>query len=95
MPILVAGRTYYQPQLEGLSEGEHIATLLPEPTNEYDANAIMVLVDDVKIGYVPRKIAAYAHQQVPPDGLQVPCVIHAPTEDRHVWLAYLHCEFYQ
>lgn len=95
MPTLVAGRTHYQPQLAELGEGEHTATLLTEPDNEYDANAIMVLINDVKIGYVPRKIAAYANKQVPPDGLHVPCTVHAPTEDRHVWIAYLHCEFYR
>ena len=31
------------------------AMLVPEPDNEYDANAIAVYVNDVKIGYIARK----------------------------------------
>ena len=31
------------------------AQLVPEPENEFDANAIAVYVDDMKIGYIPKK----------------------------------------
>lgn len=32
-----------------------VVSLIPEPTNEYDKNAIMVCLNDYQIGYVPRR----------------------------------------
>ena len=39
--------------------GEHVGTLDPEPTNEYDPNAIKVLAEDCHhVGYVPKNITS-------------------------------------
>lgn len=38
--------------------GEHRLTLVPEPTNPYDPNAVQIHHDGVMIGYVPRDLAA-------------------------------------
>lgn len=37
---------------------QHIATLVPEPTNAYDRNAIKVLIAGEHVGYIPRDLAA-------------------------------------
>lgn len=34
--------------------------LIPEPENEYDPNAIKVLVNGIKIGYVPKDLTTFA-----------------------------------
>lgn len=62
--VAIAG-TYYQKtntraaflalggKREGRGEVAGWATLLPEPTNPYDENAVLVLVEGKKIGYIP------------------------------------------
>lgn len=53
--LYVTGERYYQKPLTELGPGRHEATLLREPANEYDANAIMVRTKrGDKIGYVPK-----------------------------------------
>jgi hypothetical protein len=37
-------------------------SLVPEPDNEYDQNAIMVLVDDEHVGYVARDYTSVVHR---------------------------------
>lgn len=37
------------------------ATLLPEPDNVYDSNAVAVLVDGEHVGYLPREVAKSYH----------------------------------
>lgn len=34
------------------------AILMPEPDNEYDSNAVAVLVDGLNVGHLPREVAA-------------------------------------
>jgi hypothetical protein len=34
--------------------------LIPEPENKYDPNAIKVLVNGIKIGYVPKELTSFA-----------------------------------
>lgn len=57
------GIDYIEFQIAGITHGEHIgehlgefvATLVPEPTNPYDANAIKIMTDNGhRVGYVPR-----------------------------------------
>ena len=62
----VVGEASYQNalwRLCGSSLGERvrhdvIAVLVPEPANEYDPNAIAVVVDGFLVGYLPRQTAA-------------------------------------
>ena len=58
----VAGESYHSKEIGrlfrswGLTEGGvtmRVATLVPEPTNRYDKNAVKVLVDGSLVGYVP------------------------------------------
>ena len=49
----IAGITYGEHIDEHL--GESVATLVPDPTNPYDANAIKIMTDNGhRVGYVPR-----------------------------------------
>lgn len=57
------GIDYIEFQIAGITHGEHIndhlgefvATLVPDPTNPYDANAIKIMTDNGhRVGYVPR-----------------------------------------
>lgn len=60
--IKIAGPTFAQEALSELYplEWEHINILLErEPENEYDTNAIKVLANGKKIGYIPRLIAEH------------------------------------
>lgn len=61
------GIDYIEFQIAGITHGEHIdkhlgefvATLVPDPTNPYDANAIKIMTDNGhRVGYVPRHTTA-------------------------------------
>ena len=63
----VSGESHYMDALEaigGASEGGHdreravIAGLVPEPDNQYDPNAIMVVIEGQKVGYIPKDDAS-------------------------------------
>jgi hypothetical protein len=58
---------YVEFNIAGITHGEHIdehlgefvATLVPDPTNPYDANAIKIMTDNGhRVGYVPRDTTA-------------------------------------
>lgn len=55
----VAGFKFHEGMLklskDELAEGD-LVTLVPDPTNPYDENAIKVLYDDAMIGFVPKAI---------------------------------------
>lgn len=64
--VEVAGESYHRKEIArlfmswGLREGGvtmRIATLVPEPTNRYDKNAVRVMVDGALVGYVPAEEA--------------------------------------
>lgn len=38
--------------------------LMAEPENEYDKNAIQVLIDDVVVGYVPKTLTGEIHKEL-------------------------------
>lgn len=38
--------------------------LMAEPENEYDKNAIQVLIDDVVVGYVPKTLTEEIHEEL-------------------------------
>lgn len=61
----LSGESHYQEALRtaqlsqpGVHEPVFIATLVPEPTNTHDTNAVAVMIEPFgKVGYVPRHIA--------------------------------------
>ncbi len=64
----VAGESFYQPALWTVAKESGpvderrqraTAELHPEPTNEYDPNAIAVHVEGLKVGYLPREDAVW------------------------------------
>lgn len=63
--VEVVGEAYYQVALERVAGGrspdsadlEVTATLLPEPDNPYDPNAIAVRIDGATVGYMSREDA--------------------------------------
>lgn len=72
-------KVIYQQNVAGMKYGDHTKavnlqagsslTLIPEPNNPYDPNAILVYHNSTKIGYVPRedtwKLLPYLHNQTP------------------------------
>jgi hypothetical protein len=57
----VVGESFHQSNLERTvrKHGRSVeAILMPEPHNEYDANAVAILVDDLIVGHLPREVAA-------------------------------------
>jgi len=61
------GIDYIEFQIAGITHseciddhlGEFVATLVPDPTNPYDANAIKIMTDNChRVGYVPRDMTA-------------------------------------
>jgi hypothetical protein len=61
------GIDYIEFQIAGITHGEHIddyigefvATLVPDPTNPYDANAIKIMTDNGhRVGFVPSDMTA-------------------------------------
>jgi hypothetical protein len=63
--INVVGESHYQPAIRAASGWkpdqdtlvECMAELVPEPTNQYDENAIMVKIDGRQVGYLSRQDA--------------------------------------
>jgi hypothetical protein len=63
--VEVVGESHYQPALERAAggrqrEGVHvpvIATLMPEPRNKFDKNAIAIQLDGQTVGYLARTMA--------------------------------------
>jgi len=54
------------------------ATLKLEPTNDFDPTAVMVLVDDLHVGYIPKSISAEMTDYIKTKGgntMQVPARI--------------------
>lgn len=62
----IVGESHYQAELTRLAgpktddgvEVECDAVLMPEPSNPYDANAVAVLIEGEKVGYLSRADAA-------------------------------------
>lgn len=71
-PLEVRGESYRQDALArvvgGKTQDGHatpvVAVLRPEPTNPYDTNAIAVLINGTKVGYVNKDDAAQLHRSV-------------------------------
>lgn len=68
--LWVTGRQYYQEQFAQLTpDRTQSARFVREPDNQYDANAVMVIVADKKIGYLPRDKAARLAAIIDPKGV--------------------------
>jgi hypothetical protein len=60
-----------------------IATLEPEPTNEFDPTAVIVVVEGVQVGYIPKFDSAAVTQMIEKSGkkeMQVPVRIGFDTD---------------
>jgi len=91
--IWVTGRQFYQEALGELRcEVEHDALLVREPTNPYDSNAVVVMVGQHKIGYLPREKAEKLAAILDPKGvtqLTAKVQLFAPTYNRKQFAAQL------
>lgn len=73
----VVGESHYQETLERIAGGRQVygarkrcvATLVPEPSNKYDANAVRVDVKGKVVGYLPREKAAEYSKRIAEIGL--------------------------
>lgn len=72
--VEVVGESHYQPAIrkacgwKGPGQDtlfECLAELVPEPTNPYDQNAIMVKIDGRQVGYLSRRDAAELGDAIP------------------------------
>ena len=63
----VAGLSHYWENYRGVvdPEGDLTVSLVPEPDNEYDPNAIRVLLNGVHVGYVPKDKTAEVKSILP------------------------------
>jgi hypothetical protein len=60
--VNVVGESHYQPAIRRACDWQRgtdtrfecMAELVPEPTNEYDPNAVMVKIDGERVGYLSR-----------------------------------------
>lgn len=57
--VEVVGESFYAAALRGLAEGkrERWASLVPDPNNPYDPNAVKVLIDGIQVGHLDRETA--------------------------------------
>ena len=70
--LFVVGESNYQGALRNLAGGhtkegvklEKLALLVPEPTNAFDSNAVFVMIDDKKVGYLSRDDAVDFHSSM-------------------------------
>lgn len=95
---VIVGEERHQPLLRKLArcQGRCLrpvdVTLQPEPTNSYDANAIIAMVDHHPIGYLRAVVAAQiAEARAPVRAWTVPGVMRGGWDDDarigvHVWL---------
>ena len=54
--------------INALEEGD-LLTLVPEPTNKFDPNAVAIVAGDVMCGYVPKKFSAEISALIEVDGV--------------------------
>ena len=81
--VNAVGESFYQKELSRISGGKSqeghqlpvIATLVPEPRNQHDTNAVGVIVNGLKVGHLDRKKAA---------ALQKPIMAAAATAGKPV-----------
>jgi hypothetical protein len=89
--VMIAGQGYQFDVVQRLGgNGDlpkyFVALLKREPTNPHDPNAILVLVDGKKIGYVPRERAARWADGIDRVGGEITCRLQAfrrPTRSRY------------
>lgn len=78
----VAGESYRQSALSSLIslDGPLVATLIPEPTNPHDKNAIRVVVNGQHVGYLKREAARQFGQAIAAADTPVQCraTLHPP-----------------
>lgn len=63
LTIRIKGISHYQEAASHCRIGDSV-TLVPEPTNPYDSNAVRVDCHQRKLGYVPRELASDIHEHV-------------------------------
>lgn len=71
-----------------LEEGMEL-TLIPEPSNKFDKNAVMIKYNDIMLGYVPAAKLGYAKDvsEALKSGLELKATITTLTPDFEPWNA--------
>lgn len=81
----IVGTSGKEVRLEGLT-----ATLVHEPDNQHDSNAVAIKINGMVVGYLPRA-AAKKHIATIKDTITCPAIIIGGGKDRPnygVWLSY-------
>jgi superfamily I DNA/RNA helicase len=81
--VTVAGTSYCQQALEKVASlvarnddgWPCIVRLTCEPDNQFDPNAVLVLIDGVKVGYMPKEFASILHSALGAEWFDVPGII--------------------
>lgn len=96
-PMEVVGELNYQDALVAICgahsryghEGEYSATLLREPSNAFDSNAVVVLIQHRKVGYLSREQAERVAAQMDEAGLKT---VYCAARVRGGWRTNQHDE---
>lgn len=58
----IAGEEYHQGILSRLRRVESVCEIVREPENDHDKRAIVVKVDGLEVGYIPKNCLDYMHK---------------------------------
>ena len=62
------------------------AQVVPDPENEYDPNAVKVLIDGVHVGFVPKGATGYWRNRIAEGVHTVPCLVREGGESYRIKL---------
>ena len=82
----IVGESHYQDALFRISRSGTTceATLVPEPANPFDPNAVAVYIEGMVVGYIPRSHARKYHRRLAtlPKPLRCPAKVIGGTPDK-------------
>lgn len=70
--------------IKEVKDGE-ILDLVPEPTNNYDHNAVKIMRKGVMLGYVPGKLSLHVSRDIQNYGHALECVVMQVAPDLKPW----------
>jgi len=81
--VSVAGTSYCQKELENVTSSiirkddgwSCMAKVVREPDNAYDPNAVLVLINGIKVGYLPKEFAPVVGSSLGSGAFEVPAIV--------------------
>ena len=83
--FFIAGVQHHQMAsvIKDLSEGDEL-DIVPEPTNQYDPNAVRLEINGTMLGYVPKKFSAEVSAMLEADP-DLECIITMLNKNAKPW----------